>query len=679
MKLKIISIILYPKNDEFKPRFLNFKENEVNVITGYSQRGKSAIISIVDYCLGSKDCNIPIDLIRNMVDKFAIYINLDGEKIFLARDCPGNDASTTEVMYFYNISEKGENKDLRTNEWIRHADEYRQNREFIKNYLSRVAGFQNITEKDDLKSGFDAPLSFRDTSAFSFQPQGIIANSTTIFYNTDSFTHLKRLQMLFPLALGYKSYEIISKEKEIDILEKEEREKTKKYDDLKIQYENWQTDIYEHYSKAISLGLTNSDINIHSSTVHQLEYELSIICDNIKANKFIKENSSLRYSEKLQSFDNERINFLRELDSLKSNLNKLEKFDNSKNAYLSKVILETDNRLRPIEWFLKQKGTDICPFCDSKSDKAIDELLRLKDEKDKNYEVISDSKFMRYSFENEKLDIKKEINRVEKSLIILDNNIKILLDENKEYYLKYQNIYEFAGKIENILENLQKISPSSIILQELEIARRNLDEKKLELSRLKLRFDRNFSLAKVSDTIDNYVQILPIGNKEISRVKLDPENTVGIKIENSITGNINFLSKIGSGANHMCYHLATLFGLHEFFLNLPKEGKNNYIPSFLILDQPSQVYYPEDFKDIHSKDPEKQSKISEDIKNTTLIFKASSEFLKRTGFEAQLIILEHAPSSTWENVEHIHLVAEWRGSNTDDSEFDALIQKEWLA
>lgn len=678
MLLKIISVILYPKSPDLSPRFLTFKEDKVNVITGYSQRGKSAIISIIDYCLGSSECNIPIDLIRNSVDKFAIYINLNGEKIFLARDSPSSEALSTDTMYFYNFNEKGEKKELRTNEWKKNAEEYKQNKDFVKKYLSRVAGFQNISEKEESSNGFDGPLSFRDTSAFQFQPQNIIANSTTIFYNTDSFKHLRRLQLLFPLALGYKSYEIIAKEREIELIEKEEREKVKKYEDLKLQYENWQSDVYEHYSKAISLGLTSSDISIKSSKVEQIVDELTVVCYNVKNNNFIRENSSLRHSELLEKLDSDRIIQLRELDLLKLSLNKLEKFDNSKNAYLNDVVIELDNRLRPVDWFLKQKGTDVCPFCDSKSDKAIDELLKLKDDKTKNETVIQDSKFMSYSFEAEKIQLKRDISKIEKIIISLDNNIRILVNENKEYYQRYQNIYEFIGKIENVLENLRKIAPSGEYLTELGKIQSNLSSKRSALYLLKKKFDREYSLNKLSDTIGDYVKMLPIGNKEYSRVILDPENTVGIKIQNTNTKNINFLSKIGSGANHMCYHLATLFGLHEFFLKLPREGKINYIPSFLVLDQPSQVYYPEDFKEINSKDPEKQKKVSEDIENTKLIFKACSDFMVKTEFQTQIIILEHAPKSTWKDVEHIHLVAEWRGKGTSDSAFDALIQKDWL-
>src|ERR1043165_1601060 len=121
MELKIKNIILYPRNKKLNPRFITFSEDKVNVITGYSQRGKSAIIPIIDYCLGSSECNIPIGLIQDKVDKYAIFIKFNGEDIFLARDCPVKFKSS-EIMYFFSIKKKGENKSFNSNEWIKNSE-----------------------------------------------------------------------------------------------------------------------------------------------------------------------------------------------------------------------------------------------------------------------------------------------------------------------------------------------------------------------------------------------------------------------------------------------------------------------------------------------------------------------------------------------------------------------------
>ena len=49
------------------------------------------------------------------------------------------------------------------------------------------------------------------------------------------------------------------------------------------------------------------------------------------------------------------------------------------------------------------------------------------------------------------------------------------------------------------------------------------------------------------------------------------------------------LNQMGSGANWVAYHLLIHFALHKHFVKA-----NRPVPRFLILDQPSQAYYPPD-------------------------------------------------------------------------------------
>lgn len=679
MKLAVKHIILYSHNDLHRPRVIKLDDKKINVITGYSQRGKSAIIAILDYCLGSSDCDIPIGTIRNKVDKFAIHVEINGRMYFIARDSPGTRKSSDD-MYMYELAGKGDNPTFNSNEWIKNAPEYKTSRSFIKAHLNKLAGFEKISTEIDDSNKENSPASFRDTAAFLFQPQNIIANPTTIFFKTDTFEHLRRLKTLFPLVLGYKSYEMLELEQDISRIEKVERDLQKKYEDLKLQYENWQSDIYQYYVHSISLGLTNADIDVENSSVNLIKEELSRIVNESKNNHFFQSNSSIRYTEKLEELDSSRNELIHELDALKIELHKIEQFDRSKSEYVEFVTKELDNRLKPVEWFLEQKGTNICPFCDSESTKGIDKLLLLKDAKDRNAEVLQYSSNDSFSFEKEKKEFKRQILDKESLIRALDVNIRIMLDEGRDDAKKLKDIFEFIGKIEHVLENLDKISPSAEMASELDRLSLDLIKKKRQLKLLNDKFDKSQSLEKLTKIISEYVKILPIEDKENKLVRLDPDASIGLKIEDKSSNNISYLHKIGSGANHMCFHLATLLGLHEYFLKLPETGKVNYVPSLLVLDQPSQVYFPEDFGDINKKIEEsKKRKISEDIENTKLIFHACNQFINRNNFQTQIIILEHAPSSTWVDIENVHVAGEWRGVFEDlNSDYDALIPRAWF-
>ncbi|MGO4878933.1 DUF3732 domain-containing protein [Pedobacter psychrotolerans] len=680
MELKIISVILYANDDKLKPRFINFTNSAsgVGVITGYSQRGKSAIISIIDYCLGSSDCNIPIGRIRDKVDKFALYIQIKGENVFLARDCPRDIGQSSDNMYYYNIAEKGENKSLRTNDWIKNAKEYRVNRSFVKAFLSKLAGFENVAISENSKEQ-QQQLTFRDTAAFQFQPQSIIANPTTIFYKTDTWEHMNRLRTLFPLVLGYKSYEIIRLEKELEESQNTLKDKQKKFDDLKRQYENWQSEIYEHYINAVKLNLTTHNIDIDVSKVNFIKDELNSVVARIRNNTFMKEGATQLYATKLDELEQERDVLQRDLDELRVGLSKIRNFDRSKELYLSDVANEIDNRLRPIDYFLNLSGTNICPFCDSVSDKAVNQLIELKNAQERNRSVITESKTLDFSFEREKSKFQNDIRDKEQAILKVDNNIQILINQNRDASRKIQQIFEFAGTISTVLKNLLKIEPSSDLAKEIEEDEVNIAKRISRLKILRAQFDRDICLKKVSKSIDNYLKILPIEERENKEVRLDPEKSASIKVHDKRTLNTNFLSKLGSGSNHMCYHIATMLGLHEYFLTLPESRKVNYVSSFIVLDQPSQVYFPENFNEARTiKDLKKKTKISKDMVDTKAIFEACSTFIQRTGGKCQIIILEHATEDAWKGLTNVSLIEDWRGENESSADYKALIPKNWL-
>jgi hypothetical protein len=673
MQLKIKDIILYPLDKDLKPRFIHFHEDKVNVITGYSQRGKSSIISILDYCLGSSDCNIPIGYVRNYVDKFAIYISLGDKKYIIARDCPKLGHDSNEIMYITEINDSSELSQFRNNSWIKESEKYRVNRDFIKKMLSLQAGFENIPMGDNSSNnGFDGELSFRDTVAFVFQPQNIIANPSTIFYKTESFSHLKKLRILFPLALGYKSFEILKLEIEIEELDKNIRDLQRKKEEIQRQYDEWKSDVYEYYMHAIKIGLTNSDIDLRTSSIDLLESELKRIYDTIKSGIYFKEGSSLRYSEKLEELDNNRIDVTRTLNSLRTEYNKLLQFDRTKENYISTVLHEVDVRLTPVDYFLKLRGTNICPFCHSKTDKAINELLHLKAERDNIKPVLESSNRINYSFEKEKLEFRKNIKSKEDELLGINANIQILLSKNSEIHKRYQDIFVFVGKLESVLLNLRKIAPDSKLSIDIDTLSHNLSIAKTNLFNKNKLFDKESALKNVSSFISKYIKILPIENKDNAMVILDPDYSLSLKIKNIKSGDLTFLSRIGSGANHMCFHIATFLGLHEYFQSLIKSGKNNFVPSLLVLDQPSQVYYPNAIKS------KKELENSQDWVNTGLIFKACSEFINATDARTQIIVLEHAPKSVWQNLENVELVEDWKGESLDDPYYNALIPKEWI-
>ena len=98
MFFQIRAILLWPRNPAFKPRRLRFELGRVNVISGASRTGKSAVIPIIDYCLGSSTCSIPVNTIRRHCEWFGVIVSTaQGEKLFARRE-PGAQRSTDDMF-----------------------------------------------------------------------------------------------------------------------------------------------------------------------------------------------------------------------------------------------------------------------------------------------------------------------------------------------------------------------------------------------------------------------------------------------------------------------------------------------------------------------------------------------------------------------------------------------------
>lgn len=99
MKFSINSLILWARNKELGYRQVKFTSNGVNIITGASRTGKSAIIPIIDYCLGASECAIPVGIIRDTCSWFGVLVDLKDEQMLICRKEPGQQKSTGKCFY----------------------------------------------------------------------------------------------------------------------------------------------------------------------------------------------------------------------------------------------------------------------------------------------------------------------------------------------------------------------------------------------------------------------------------------------------------------------------------------------------------------------------------------------------------------------------------------------------
>jgi hypothetical protein len=97
------------------------------------------------------------------------------------------------------------------------------------------------------------------------------------------------------------------------------------------------------------------------------------------------------------------------------------------------------------------------------------------------------------------------------------------------------------------------------------------------------------------------------------------------------------MARTGGGSNHMAYHLAVLLSIHEFV----KENKCP-IPSFLLIDQPTQVYFSSELSYKNADGSINNTEADADVEAVRNLFNLLNDFTLVDAPGFQLIVTEHA-------------------------------------
>ncbi|MEG1615926.1 MAG: DUF3732 domain-containing protein [Bacteroidales bacterium] len=653
MDFKISKIILWPKNKEMAIRVIPFKEDFVNVISGDNARGKSAIISIIDYCLASSKCSIPIGLIRNLTRWFGIIISYREEEILLARGEPGVDVVSNK-MYI----QRGK-KIIIPEQIEKENANYRD----IINELNNLAQLARFDLGD---KGVSQPASIRDLISLNFQPQHLVANPYALFYKADTYQNREKLITIFPYILGILDDELLGLKEELKHLKSREKALIRELEQRKDIANNWLSEVKSYYAIAFEFGLIDGDLNDSSSWspkdyIIRLRQALSRIDKNVIP--LIKVGASTKIIQRLAELDEKEFQVAAQIQEKKEKLYLIQSVNTSNKEYGNDILVQ-NSRLEAVSWLKSNiNNKHHCPFCGSKSISAkeyVDSYYTLSNELSNLSRKVADSHRV---FNKEITSINSDLNKLEIQINEIRTEKQILSQENEEYQRQHQvlnSIFRFGGKLEESLKNYDKISESGDLEKDLKKIKNRIFEINKLLNQDVLDRKQKNILNQISASIKHYAKIFEAEYCD-DDIQLNIENLT-LKF---VSGNReDFLWEIGSGHNFMSYHISTILAIHEYLLTLADKNK---VPTFIIFDQPSQVYFPE----------LKKGELAEDeaVLKVKRIFKVLSEFKNRTASKVQTIIIEHAGENSWnEYPNDVKLIRNWHG----DLEDNALIPKQWI-
>lgn len=642
MKLAILKIILWPRNEAHPPRIIELQPGKINVITGESGSGKSALTAVIDYCLGSEKCAIPVGLIRQVTAWFGLHIQLPNTELIVARRNPEGQQTTTDLFWNEGIglTVPGQvDKNARV--------------EDLKNRLGQLASLSRIELSESDTPGFGGRASFRDMAAFNFQPQHIVANPYTFFFKADTTEHREKLRIIFPLVLGAIGAGDLALQRELKDAEREHERLQREQNARLNAARAWEAEVESYFLQAKALGLISPSVRpLPTWSLDSYLLELQKVPGRVRELDLpqVEAGTSEGASSDLMQVVMEEDQLSAQLGEIRRRLSKVDLLNSSVGEY-GATLAGQEDRMHGVGWFSEKiaAGSE-CPVCGSVHDLPNTSLARLKTlaaELGSLSGVIHEAP---PKLDEEVLSLREELRDRELALNKARQKRKYLESQSASasaHRQQVRQIYLFVGRVEQALENLRTSRNIDELRTQLQVLTARIAALKAQLDPRAQRERLASALEAVSRKVEKYAVLLELEHAT-ENVSL---NIRELTLEfHPLTGRTDFLWEVGSGQNWVGYHIAGMLALHEHFTSLAQ----NPVPTFLLIDQPSQVYFPEAWPSMDD------APVSADITGVRRIFQALGTFMDLVGDEFQVIVTEHAGSITWRGIDRVHVAGNWR-------------------
>lgn len=603
MRFYYNNIILWMKNGNI--RTLDFLPNKVNIITGGSETGKSAILAIIDYCFfANRNIKITQEFINENVDWYGINFCINDKTYTIARRSMANNIPSPDY-YFSLIGEIPKNP----HQSISEIDLKKlMNKEFYINANTIVPyGGKKIKE--------GSKISIKYFMLFNSQDENTIDSSDVFFDKQTDEKYKEALERIFDLAVG------ISNEENVLIKEKlnEINRNINRYKRKQNAIDN-KTSAFE--SEKLLLIKKAKDLNLIPSDRIDIDECLNIILDLANGKPKNMDIESNRLINELAQREKE----------IKIDIKIIKDFLNQTNDYIVLKNKSIDS-LKPIQYLVDNYGELI------NHPSVFDIINGLQSNYENMIEKVSNIKKNDYGMKEELERLYDNLRKVREELNKFSSN-----EDNSQIFDKYVFLGEAKTKIElysndkSDLDFEDRIKDLESKLEILELSFDSNEDKRISVTKL-IEMSAESLMKRCKSAMETYANYIPVLNYKEKKLEL-------------MNPKIAQVSKVvGSSSNYLFLHLFFILALHEVII----AQRIKYIPSYIILDQPSRPYY--DNKNEEFRDKEK----------ITVAIKLLNDYISLINEEYeqdfQFIVFEHIPKEIWNGMENVNLVEEFINGN----------------
>ncbi|MEV4181738.1 DUF3732 domain-containing protein [Streptosporangium canum] len=616
MSFQIRHVVVYGRGE--RARKVTFELGQLNIITGSSRRGKSAIVTIIDYCLGSGGYPVKAGVTRDNSRGFGLMIVSGDRAMYVARPAPERLHKTADRMYVSVVSDP---------ESIPAFDEleFNTNVDTARQIIGDLCGIDRSLRLP--MPGTAGPLSpsIRHALFFVMQEQNEIANQDVLFHTQGDEHRPNAIRAVIPYFLGAVDTEYATLTIRLRALKRELVSLQRALDERAATL-GATGQARALLAEAAAVGLLDElpPQGLNESEAVGILRPLSLV-----------DVRSVRQPEaqgdQITALNQQRAELRDRLAGLNIQLTRLRRATNENSDFASEAS-EQRARLASLGFFGNEDGpVPACPLCGNDAPDAEGtwadmrrELLRL------DGEIVA---------------IRTDTPKIDQMMALLAEEIQEvtqLLRTNKA------EIDELEAGIQAIARLRDAESRTALVQGRIGFYLEMLDRRdqqppirdrtaeiEAEIAEIEVRLEENGNpdllssfLARISQNLWEKAQRLELEHSAWP-IRLDLRRlTVVADTRNGAVP----LPEMGSGENYVGYHVATFLALHEWFAM-----EDRPVPRILILDQPSQVWFPADYAGDGSHvlpDDDRQSLVR--------IYQAVMETIARPEVDLQVIVMEHA-------------------------------------
>ena len=621
MRSYIKAIIIFNKSGE--KRVVSLKQG-VNIITGDSKTGKSALIEIIDYCLCSNRCTIPKGKITEFSYLYAIVMAIGDNTYIIARYNWENNGK----MFFHKEVNDFNPDNLELSYFI---GKNTLTCKDVKDEIESALGLYVTNMVTDTENG-SKKASLRNMVSYLFQHQNLMASKFALFYRFTDFYKRQDVIDQFPVFAGMISQEYYSdiiRLNKLNVQLKQKYKKQKANENSTVYIKENLLPLLRNYFALLG---QNFDENITLPKMFEIAAKLPVFDDTqlFSENKIAEVYSKLK--NKLENLENEEGKILLKINDIANASDAGSSFSqmlNDLKEQTSVAKIEVDEY--------------ICPLCGHKCEEvsANDSKLIEATEWLDNELKITKKYTADFSEDIRKLkehhsNIKKKINNVRKEIKSIEE--KFIL--SNELPSKREKVNYAKAKIALFVE-MSSYGVFEMVDEEIEDVKekiKRLEEKikgyDVEKKMLKAESFLSENMNRLSLTLDFEEEYRPIDLKFGLT-----DGSFDISLHQAGNGNVR-LYEMGSGANWVSCHIALFLSFLHYFAS----QENSPMPLIMFFDQPSQVYFPQE--------KDKNDVNQPDLLAVNNMYKTIFDEINLIGWETgvlpQIIIVDHVDGTVLE-------------------------------